>query len=225
MAMDLNLDLGELEGEQGRAAELEMLPFATRISVACGFHAGDEDTMRALTRAAADQDVLVGAHTSFRDRENFGRVHLDVPATTLAAETVEQIRTLTEASHTPLSHVKPHGALYHHLNEDLAAADAVAAAVAIENPLLAIITMPLSALADAAQKRGLRVIREGFADRAYVDFNHLAPRDQPGALLDPPRAAAQARALARSGGIDTICVHGDEPEALATLAAVREAIA
>jgi len=224
MVADLNLDLGELEGADGRARELALLPYATRINVACGFHAGDEETMRALCAAARQHRVLVGAHIAYRDREHFGRRALAVDPATLAAEASEQLRVLTAVSEMDLSHVKPHGALYHHLGADQAAADAVAAAIADHDQRLAVVTQPGSALAAAAVDHGLHVLREGFADRAYDGAGRLRPRSEPGALLAPAAAAAQARTLAASGTVDTICVHGDGPEALATVRAVREAL-
>lgn len=220
MVTDVNIDLGELTGDDGRAVELALLPYATRINVACGFHAGDEETMRALCTAAADHGVLVGAHIGYRDREHFGRRALEVDAATLASEAREQIGTLAGIHAGPLSHVKPHGALYHHLNQHPDAAHAVAAVIAQFDPMLAIITLPGSALDQAADI----VLREGFADRAYLDDDHLVPRDLPGSLLDPPAAAAQALRLAVSGTVDTICVHGDGPQALTTARAVREAL-
>lgn len=239
MAFDLNVDLGELEGAAARERDLALLTHATRINVACGFHAGDEETMRTLSRAAAERGVLLGAHVGYRDREEFGRRELGVSPSQIAAETVEQLRTLAEiaaGAGAGISHVKPHGALYHRLGADPEAARLVAAAIAAEDEQLAILTLPGSALATAAAAAGLPVLREGFADRAYTAAGGLVARGTPGAMLGPERAAAQALAIATSRAfpaadgtplrvdVETLCVHGDEEHAIATAAAVRRAI-
>jgi UPF0271 protein len=223
MVTDINVDLGELEGAEGTARELGLLPFATRINVACGFHAGDEETMRALCLAAAEHGVLVGAHIGYRDREHFGRRELATDPATLATDAIEQLGTLTRVAADyglALSHVKPHGALYHRLAHDEEAAASVAAAIGA----FGVLTLPQSALARAATRFHAPVLREGFADRAYSLDGSLIPRDRPGAVLDPEGAALQALGLARSGTVDTICVHGDNENAEATVRAVREVL-
>ena len=239
MVTDLNLDLGEFDGDAAHRRDLHLLAYATRINVACGFHAGDEQTMRALCAAAADRGVLVGAHISYRDREHFGRRQMDVGPEQLADEAADQIRTLARIAaecSAVLSHVKPHGALYHRLVADQQAARSVAEAIAAEGPELAVLTMPDAALAAEAAALGLPVLREGFADRSYVDVMRLAPREHPAAVLDPEHAADQARALATAAtlttadgtpltlAVDTICVHGDGARALDVARAVHRAI-
>ncbi len=151
MTQDVNVDLGELEGPDGRARELALLPYATRINVACGFHAGDAATMRVLCEAAREHGVLVGAHISYRDRAHFGRRSLQVDPATLATEATEQLRTLAAAGGVPLVHVKPHGALYHHLAPITRPQPARSPRPSPHDPDLAVLTMPgIAALAAAA---------------------------------------------------------------------------
>lgn len=223
-AITINLDAGELPDEPEA-----LLAAVDRLHVACGGHAGDAASMRRTLAIAQRHGVLVGAHPSYPDRAGFGRVSL---ATTLAPAAIADavraqgatLRALAGALGVAITSAKPHGALYH----DVARTPALAAVVldAITDALgpVAIVTIP-GALAELARARGLRVLREGFADRALAADGTLVPRGQPGAVLDDPaRAAAQARTLAAGGTIDTLCVHGDNPHALAIVHAVRAAL-
>ena len=202
--IDLNADVGE-----GVEGDIELLAFVTSANVACGFHAGDASTMRAVCAEAVERGVAIGAHVGYRDREGFGRRALDVPAATVEAETVEQVRALQ--SHGPVAYVKPHGALYHRASVD----EECAAAIVSAAEGLAVLGAPGSALLAQASAAGLAAIPEGFVDRAYAPDGSLVPRGSPGAVLGVEDAVRQALAIARARlDVRSLCLHGDTPGAL-----------
>jgi len=209
VAIDLNADLGEGFGDDDALLEV-----VTSASVACGFHAGDAETMRRTCEAAARRGVSIGAHVSYDDREGFGRRALDVSPDVLGEQVRAQIEAL--AAFGAVAYVKPHGALYH----SAAADPAVAVAVVGAAGALPVVGPPGSALLAAA---GDRAVAEGFADRAYrPDGSGLVDRSLPGALLCGEAALEQARRLA--AGVGTICVHGDTPGAVELARAIRRAL-
>jgi UPF0271 protein len=220
-AVDLNIDLGELADEPE-----ELYALATVANIACGGHAGDELSMRRALRRARRYRTFVAAHPSYADRENFGRVPLDVPPGELYRSIVEQVSALARvarAAGAPIFAVKAHGALYH-----ACAADRVTAAAFLDGTIsawpapLVVVGPPHGVLAEESRARGLSYAREGFADRRYAPSGELVARGEPNALIETPGAcAAQAARLARDGEVDTVCVHGDGPNALATARAVR----
>jgi len=228
--VDLNADVGEgFDGDAG------LFAVVTSASVACGFHAGDDETMRVACSRAVEHDVRIGAHVSYRDREGFGRRVLAVAASVLRDEVAEQIHALQEnasAAGGRIAYVKPHGALYHRASVDTETASAIVAAVG-GLPLLA---FPGSRLVACAQAAGVQAVPEGFADRGYTDAGELVARGQAGALLDADGAARQAVAIARDGVVETrdsqriaveaasICLHSDTPGALVLAHRVREAL-
>ncbi len=214
MSVDLNADVGE-----GLATDAELIQVVTSANVACGFHAGDDATMSAVCAAALQRGVTVGAHTSYRDREGFGRRELGVPVATVEAETIEQIRALQR--HAPVAYVKPHGALYHRASVDAECAGAIVAGTAACG-VRVLLAFPGSELARAAEAAGLTAVAEGFADRGYAPDGSLVPRGEPGAVLVAAAAARQAVAIA--GQVESICVHGDSPDAVAVARAVGAAL-
>ncbi len=220
--MDLNADLGEGPGEE------PLYALVTSANIACGGHAGSIDTMNAALDLCRAHGVAAGAHPSYPDREGFGRLSQATAGADLArtvAEQVELLAGLARARGMRLSHVKPHGALYHDAARDEAVARAVAEGVGRIGSALVLVGLAGSPGLDAWRKIGFRVAREGFADRAYRADGMLVARSVPGALIeDPASAAAQAVRLAREGTLDTLCVHGDTPGAVAVLTAVREAL-
>jgi UPF0271 protein len=202
--IDLNADVGE-----GVEGDIELLAFVTSANVACGFHAGDSSTMRAVCAEAVERGVSIGAHVGYRDREGFGRRALDVPAATVEAETVEQVRALK--SHGPVTYVKPHGALYHRASVDAECAAAIVSAA----EGLAVLGAPGSALLAQASAAGLAAIPEGFVDRAYAPDGSLVSRGSPGAVLGVEDAVRQALTIARVRlDVRSLCLHGDTPGAL-----------
>jgi UPF0271 protein len=219
MAIDLNADVGE-----GFTDDERLLDLVTSVNVACGFHAGSAETMRMVCAWAAARDVAVGAHPSYRDRDAFGRRDLDVPLDTLRADVAEQLAALSEIAEEEgawVTYVKPHGALYTRAIADADVARAIVDATFSYG--VAMLAWPGSALFEQARSGGMEAFAEGFADRGYAN-GALVPRDQPGALLAAPEAAEQAVALARSGDVRSICVHGDSVGAAHTAAQERAAL-
>lgn len=214
--IDLNADLGE-----GVTDDEGLLAVITSANVACGFHAGDEQTMRQVCRAAVSLGVVVGAQVSYDDRENFGRVALDVAFEVLREQVAEQVRLLDALARevgTRVRYVKPHGALYHRVVDDEEQARAVIAG----SGDLPVLGLPGSVLLAHARTAGRAVFHEGFPDRAYTDDGRLVPRDRPGAVLhEPVTIAERAVAMARSGRVHSVCVHGDSPNAVRSATEVR----
>lgn len=238
-AIDLNADLCETVDGVPTADDEAMFAVITSASVACGGHAGDAASMRDAVARAARFGVAVGAHPSYPDRANFGRVAMTMDADDLEAAIAGQLTALLDAG-ADLRYVKPHGALYHAVTADPAQAEAVARAIAdcadtLGRPL-PVLGLD-GAIAGAAASVGLPFVREAFLDRGYLPDGSLVPRTQPGALLDDPElVAARAVRLAREGVVEaadgtivrtdaaSLCVHGDSPSAVAMARAVRAAL-
>jgi UPF0271 protein len=218
--VDLNADLGEEVTD-----DAALLAIVTSANVACGYHAGTAAIMRAVCEQAAELGVSVGAQVSYDDREHFGRVARDVAAAVLREQVADQVGTLSsiaEAAGTTVRYLKPHGALYHRVLDD----EAQAAAVLEGSGSLPVLGMP-GVLLRAAEAADRVVLLEGFPDRGYGADGRLLPRDRPGALLEDVDAIAeQALSLASSvdSPVDSLCLHGDNPGALAHAAAVRRAL-
>jgi UPF0271 protein len=225
--VDLNADVGESFGRWTLGDDAALLPYLTSANVACGFHAGDPLTLRRTVALCVAHGVRIGAQVGYRDLAGFGRRFIDLPAAELTAEVLYQLGALDGLARVAgdrVRYLKPHGALYHAVNVRPEQAQAVLDAVAEYGglPVMGLPGSPFLLLAEAA---GLPVVTEGFADRGYRPDGGLVPRDRPGALLtDPAAAAAQAVRLAGEG-VDSLCVHGDSPGAVAIAAAVREALA
>lgn len=220
MEIDLNSDLGE-----GCPLDAELMPLITSANVACGFHAGDAGTAHATLTLAARHGVQVGAHPGFADREHFGRRELERTEEQIFQDCVYQIgalQGLARAIGVTVNYVKPHGALYNMAcRDDAIARPVVAAAAVFALPLMALPGSRLQALCAGR----LPFIAEGFADRRYRPDGSLVPRSQPDAFVaDPVEAVRQVEWLLREQGVQTICVHGDNPQALAFVRQLREAL-
>ena len=240
-AIDLNADVGEGLGPWPMGADETLIPLVSSVNIACGSHAGDPVTIRRTVRLALEVGASLGAHPGYPDLVGFGRRELAMAPDELAASVLYQVAAvagIARAEGGVLRHVKPHGALYHRLAADRAAAAAVVSAIVSLDAGLAVVGAPASALLAEATAAGLGALAEGFADRAYEPDGRLRPRTLPGALLDDPAlAAAQAVSIARDGrvtavdgtrvamSVQTLCVHGDTPGAPAIAAAVRAALA
>ena len=217
--MLLNVDAGELPDEPE-----ELYALAHVVNVACGGHAGDAASMRRVVALCAKSGTGVGAHPSYPDREGFGRRAMTMSPEALLASVAEQCEALRDVT-KDVAYVKLHGALYHAANADAAVARAALGGARRVLARVTVIGPAAGAIAEVARELGLPYAREGFADRGVRDDGSLIPRGQPGAMIDDPeRAAARARELAASGTVDTICVHGDGPHALAIARAVRSAL-
>jgi UPF0271 protein len=216
VAIDLNADVGE-----GFPDDDALFAVVTSASVACGFHAGSPETMRAACRSAAARGVVVGAHPSYRDRDGFGRRPVDVDPHVLRSEVAEQVETLADAAAAEgvkVRYLKPHGALYNTAAVDPETAVAIAEAAAAAG--LPVLALPGSEL----HRHAKRAVPEGYADRGYTPNGLLVPRGEPGAVLAAGAASEQAVRLAREGRVASLCVHGDSPDAAALAARVRAAL-
>jgi UPF0271 protein len=213
--MNLNSDLGEGAGE-----DEAILACVDSANIACAAHAGSISITVAAARRCRELGIEVGAHPGYDDRDSFGRLECDLTAGEIEALVAFQVAGL--AAVVPIAYIKAHGALYHRCQGDPAAADAVARVARSQG--VGLLGQPGFELLAAAKRAGIPAYREGFADRLALPDGRLAPRGTPGALLDAPHAAEQAVRLARSGLVDSICVHGDSPGAGLVAAAVRRAL-
>jgi 5-oxoprolinase (ATP-hydrolysing) subunit A len=214
----LNLSADVAEGGDGDEALLANVDSA---NVACGVHAGSVSVTMATVSRCRALGVEVGAHPGYDDRVSFGRADL-----TLAVDEIEQLvafQVAGLAAIVPIAYVKPHGALYHRCQRDPAAADALARVAKQRG--VGLVGQPGREILAAARRAGILGYREGYADRLLLADGSLAPRSEPGAVLDTHRAVQQALDLASSHLYDTICLHGDSPGAAETAAAVRAALA
>ena len=240
MFLNLNADLGESFGPWAMGNDAALLDVVNSANIACGFHAGDPLTMRRTVQAAGARGVGIGAHPAFPDLQGFGRRRMEIAPDELEAMLIYQIgalQAIAAAEGYQLAHVKPHGALSNMACADAALAAVVARAVRAVSRELILLAPACSQLALAGEAAGLPVALEIFADRAYQDDGQLVPRSQPGALIHGPEAAlAHVLAMLEAGAlisingvrlptkIASICVHGDNSEALATAQALRHGL-
>ncbi|MGL5808765.1 MAG: LamB/YcsF family protein [Nocardioides sp.] len=215
--VDLNADLGEeITDDSG------LLAVVSSANVACGYHAGNQAIMRAACAEAVTRGVSVGAQVSYADRANFGRVRVEVAPDILTEQVADQVGTLraiAAAEGTRVRYLKPHGALYHRVIADEDQAFAVLAG----SDALPVLGFPGSVIVRSAESMGRRAYTEGFPDRAYDASGRLVSRDVPGAVIADTGEIA-ARALRLATGVDSVCVHGDTPGAVAHAAGVRRAM-
>ena len=235
--MDINSDLGESFGAWRMGDDATMLGIVTSANVACGFHAGDPAGILETLRAAAQRGVAVGAHVAYPDLVGFGRRNMDPSSQELVADVIYQIgalQGLAAAAGTRVRYVKPHGALYNTIAQDERQANDVITALLAVDPSLTLMALAGSPLIGWARARGLRVVAEAFADRAYNDDGSLVSRRLPGAVLhDTDAIAERMLRLVQTGEVesitgrsvpvqaDSICVHGDSPGAVEMARRIR----
>ena len=235
--VDLNCDCGEGFGAYKIGDDAAMLDIVTSVNVACGFHAGDPEIMVKTFTAAKAKGISIGAHPGFPDLFGFGRRRLPFTAGEIERLITYQLgaaQALCLYAGARLGYVKVHGALSNIAAEDEAIATAIARAVKIAGRHLWLLAPAGTELETAGLAQGLSVAREIFADRAYTDAGGLVERSCPGAVLhDASEVAARVLAMVSEGaiitvsgkrlaaGIDSICVHGDSPNAVAMAKAVR----
>lgn len=236
--IDLNSDVGESFGRWELGDDDAVLEVVTSANVACGFHAGDPSTLARTCRSALANGVRIGAQVSYRDLAGFGRRFVDATHTELTDDVVYQIgglQAIARAAGGTVSYVKPHGALYNTAVHHDVHARAVVDAIAAVNPHLPVLGLPGSLLLEIASDRGIPTAREAFADRAYHSDGTLVSRREPGAVLDDPAAVAERVMRMVSDGVvdsiegdtiridvDSVCLHGDSPAAVAMAVATRE---
>jgi 5-oxoprolinase (ATP-hydrolysing) subunit A len=226
MIVDLNCDLGE-----GFPHDALLMPLITSANIACGYHAGDRDSIRRTVELAAAHGVAIGAHPGFADRENFGRKEIRLSPQGYYDLVAEQLRIIDEAAReagAAMRHAKPHGALYNMSARDRELARIIAQAVLDFNPQLVLFGLSGSVSLEEARKLGLQTASEVFADRRYQPDGTLRPRSQPGALIEDEaecrsqvyEMVVNSRVRASDGRYipiqaETICLHGDGAHAVA----------
>jgi len=237
-SIDINCDIGE-RGASGLADDIALLDYVSSVNIACGGHAGDEETMAAIVNAAEPKGIAIGAHPGLADRKNFGRIPMSLTQVQIENLVFEQVRVLQSTAadrRLTLSHVKPHGALYHMAESDQGVAEAICTAVLGIAPCLSIYGRSGGRLVVTARKRGVLAVDEIFGDRAYRSDGLLVARTEPGAVIaEPIWTAKRIRCWLETGTMetvdgvqiplpgDTICVHSDSPAALQNARAIHDA--
>jgi UPF0271 protein len=241
LKIDINCDLGESYGEFKVGNDTEIMPHITSANIACGFHAGDPMTIARTINLAKKYNVAIGAHPSFLDPMGFGRREMQLTAEEVKNYTVYQVSALAGFAKTvdmSLQHVKPHGALYNMAAKDEKLSKAIVEAVVALDSSLIVFAPPNSALAGVADKNGLRVACEFFADRSYNPDGSLVSRKQPNAIIQEPKNVVKrvikvvkdGTVLATNGKVvdvgevHTICVHGDTPTSVKLAEAINQGL-
>lgn len=239
-SVDLNCDMGESFGAYQIGADSAVMPWITSANIACGFHGGDPGVMRRTVAAAQEAKVAIGAHPGFPDLVGFGRRAIDVTpqeAYDLVVYQVGALGAFAAAAGVRMQHVKPHGALYNMAVKDAALSDAIAHAVRDVDARLVLFGLAGSIMILAGERAGLRTAHEVFADRNYMADGSLVSRKRNDAMVhDASQAAARALRMVTEGQVqtvdgadiairaDTICIHGDGPDAAAFARAIRGAL-
>jgi UPF0271 protein len=242
MAILLNCDLGESYGDRRVGMDAQVMPHIHQANIACGFHGGDPLTMRATLVLAADHGVTAGAHPSYPDLEGFGRRSMRMAPQELVAALHYQVAALEGMARNlgvRLAHIKPHGALYNDMMREADIRAAVIEAVAsYHQPLVLVMqaTQHTELHREEAESAGVSLQFEAFADRCYDDDGALLSRDRPGAVHSRERMLDQVRQLLAERTVTTVsgrtltlhaqtlCVHGDNPEAVGAVRAIRELV-
>lgn len=243
-SIDLNADIGEADTPDWAQSERDILTYVSSVNIACGVHAGNHAIMRETLKNAKAHTVTIGAHPSYPDRENFGRRSMtlgdDISVEHLCKSLTQQIRDLIEIAleeGTQVSYVKPHGALYNDAVKSPETANLIADVICGIDPDLIFMGAPRSAMTEAAKRRDLSFISEGFIDRRYTEDGHLQSREIDGAVIsDQKDRLAQALNLALNHQVKTangnilniqvqsLCLHGDSAGAVKTAREVRRAL-
>ena len=238
--IDLNCDMGELPDAIDDGTQESLMPSLTSVNIACGGHAGDARTMKTTIEQALRWTLAIGAHPGYADRENFGRLELNLPPEVILDSVFEQVKRLAEVAAgcgAVVTHVKPHGALYNQAVGNRALAEAIANGVARWNRDIILMGLAGSPMLDVFRGAGLRVAAEAFADRRYEPNGTLRSRKFDDALIrDPAEAGRQALQIAERGTVtaydgtevpvnaQTICIHGDTPGASKIAATVAKTL-
>ena len=224
MTLDLNCDMGE-----GFDSDVAIMPFISSANIACGYHAGNKDSMIQTIELATQYGVTIGAHPSFPDKKNFGRIEMNMTASAIYELVAEQIKILDEIARSlgaALHHVKPHGALYNMAARDIEMSTTIAKAVKDHDSNLILFGLSGSYLVSEAKKAGLKTAGEVFADRTYQDDGSLTSRSEANAMIEnPDDAVRQVLQMIKEGFVttvsgkkisilaETVCIHGDSNHA------------
>ena len=238
--LDLNCDMGEGFGAWRMGDDAALLDHVTSANIACGYHAGDPGTIHRTVELALEKGVAIGAHPSLPDLQGFGRRRMNVSAGETYDMVLYQIGALAGfaiACGGKLAHVKAHGALYNMAAQDAKLAQAIARAIKDFDSGLVLFGLAGSELVRAGEQAGLKTASEVFADRTYQSDGSLTPRTQSDAIIQDPEAAiAQVRRMIGEGHVrsrqgsdvpvraDTLCIHGDEPNAVEFAIRIRKAL-
>ena len=238
--IDLNCDMGESYGAWKMGADAEVMPYISSANIACGFHAGDPATIRRTVRIAVDRGVAVGAHPSLPDLMGFGRRSMRIAPQDMYDLVIYQagaVEAFARAAGARLHHVKCHGALYNMAAMDEGLSEAMVRAVRDLGADVFLYVLSNSKNQEIAKRSGVRCAGEVFADRGYSDDGTLAPRDQPGGMIEDAQASVtQALGMIEGGYVtsltgkrvpvsaDTMCLHGDQPGAVTFAQTLRKAL-
>ena len=238
MEININCDLGEKSKHHSNKYDPDLLEIVNSANIACGYHAGDEETMNQVVEISKKNGVSIGAHPSFDDAENFGRERMNLPATEIRKLIIDQYELLQKIALNhgeAVSHIKPHGALNNMACEDLGLSEIIANTIyEIDKDLIYLVPTG-SKMEKAAKKFNMKIACEIFADRNYEDDGNLVSRKKPNALITNPEEAkkhvlkmVKNQALNCHSGkqipceIDSVCIHGDNMSSLATAKSIKK---
>ena len=240
MEININCDLGESSKLHSTENDPLLLGIVNSANIACGYHAGDKTTMEKTIEISKKNNVSIGAHPSFNDRENFGRKRLDLPAKEIKKLIIDQINILTDITSNKeikVTHVKPHGALNNMACENYDLAKTISESIIEANKDLIFLVPTGSQMEKAGKKLGLKVAAEIFADRNYEDDGNLVSRKKSNAMITDPEIAkkhvikmVETQALNCYSGkqipcdIDSVCVHGDGKTAVLTAKKIKDGL-
>jgi len=238
MEININCDLGEKSKFHSAENDLALLNIINSANIACGYHAGDEETMATVIKISNKNNVSIGAHPSFNDPENFGRKRINLNSSEIEKLLIDQYEILQNIAvkyNEKVTHIKPHGALSNMACEDLELATTLAVAIKEINKDIIYLVPTGSQMEVAAKKNNLRIACEIFADRNYEDNGNLISRSKPNALItDPELAKKHVLSMVKNQAInclsgkqipceiDSVCIHGDNENSLATAQSIKD---
>ena len=238
MEININCDLGEKSKHHSNKHDPDLLKIVNSANIACGYHAGDEETMNQVIAISKENNVSIGAHPSFNDPENFGRSRMNLSSNEIRKLIIDQfeiLQTIAFKYNEEVSHIKPHGALNNMACEDIELSTILAKAIKEINKDLIYLVPTGSKMEEAAKKLNMKIACEIFADRNYEDDGNLVSRKKPNALITDPEIAkkhvlsmVKNQALNCHSGklipceIDSVCIHGDNISSLATAKSIRD---
>ena len=236
--ININCDLGEKSKHHSNKYDPDLLEIINSANIACGYHAGDEETMNKVVEISKKNGVSIGAHPSFNDPENFGRERMNLSSLEIEKLLIDQYEILQRISSNhgeKVTHIKPHGALNNMACEDFDLATTLAKVIKKISPELIYLVPTGSKMEEAAKKLDMKIACEIFADRNYEDDGNLVSRKKPHALITDPEQARQhvlkmvkTQAINCHSGkqipceIDSVCIHGDNLSSLATAKSIRD---